>query len=253
MEVSSTTNPTGITDAPPASLPSTVEETLSRSPRFRILVVGNTGVGKSSLVANIFNVRPQEIDNIADGRAGSANIDREYTSDDYQCFALHDSNGFEPGSTEQWRIVKEFIRQRSKKSLPFEQRLHALWLCVETPRSGSRLLQTADEDLLKLAISRKIPVIVVFTKLDLLFNEFYSRAVRNQGEQGNRGIDPNKIAEDARISLRTSIEVFQQQFSLLKPKQFPWSHSKHSLNYVGVSTNHQFLGLGSCPLAFAQG
>ncbi|KAH0580106.1 hypothetical protein H2248_002915 [Termitomyces sp. 'cryptogamus'] len=31
-------------DVPPVSLPSTVEETLSRCPRFRILVVGNVAL-----------------------------------------------------------------------------------------------------------------------------------------------------------------------------------------------------------------
>lgn len=68
----------------------------------------------------------QDID-IADGRAGTANINREYISDDNPYFALHDSNGFEPGSTEHWTVIETFIRQRSQKNLPFDQRIHALW------------------------------------------------------------------------------------------------------------------------------
>ncbi|KAG6871992.1 hypothetical protein C0995_014091 [Termitomyces sp. Mi166 len=114
-------------NATPSWLSSTVEGKLSRSgPRFRILVVGNTGVGKSSLVANILNVSQQDID-IADGRAGTADINREYTSNERPCFALHDSKGFGPGSADHWKVVEDFIRQKSKKSLPFEERLHALW------------------------------------------------------------------------------------------------------------------------------
>ncbi|KAG6876265.1 hypothetical protein C0993_004623, partial [Termitomyces sp. T159_Od127] len=59
---------------------------------FRVLVVGN------------------DID-IAHSRVGMADIDREYTSDDNPRFALHDSKGFEPGFTDHWETVENFIRQ----------------------------------------------------------------------------------------------------------------------------------------------
>ncbi|KAG5717305.1 hypothetical protein E4T56_gene2414, partial [Termitomyces sp. T112] len=243
----------------PPSLPSTVDETLARCPRFRILVVGNTGVGKSRLIANIFSIDQEHID-IADGRAGTADIDREYTSKDNPRFLLHDSKGFEPGITNHWGIVEKFIRQRSKKGLPVEQRLHALWyrygnsdtsithryftyrLCIEAPRSGLRLMQTADEELLKLAMNQKIPVIVVFTKLDLLYNEFFLKATRRQDQQNNPSIDHDKVVEEARGSLRASIEVFRQQFDHLKIRRFSWSSTYQPLNYVAVSTNQKFLG-----------
>ena len=68
-------------------------------------------------------------------------------------------------------------------------------LFVETPRMGSRLLQTADEELLELAKKRewwhffdlphltdfvevKIPVIVILTKYDLLVMEHYRSCSR---------------------------------------------------------------------------
>ncbi|KAG6913994.1 hypothetical protein DXG01_002995 [Tephrocybe rancida] len=212
-----------MTTSPPDTLPSTVEETLARCSQFRILVVGNSGVGKSSLVSNIFNVRREDID-IADDRAGDADIDRGYTSDDNPRFILHDSKGFEPGRTENWEIVKEFIRQRCKKG-PIKDQLHAIWLCVETPRTGSRLMQTADEDLLKLATSCfvleldlthpavKVPVIVAFTKYDLLFNQYYSNMAKQGGEQTNA----SELAEkEAQTALDASIKEFQQQAKLLK-------------------------------------
>ncbi|KNZ71971.1 hypothetical protein J132_05247 [Termitomyces sp. J132] len=200
----------------PPSLPSTVDETLARCPRHHI--------------------------DIADGRAGTADIDREYTSKDNPRFLLHDSKGFEPGITNHWGIVEKFIRQRSKKGLPVEQRLHALWLCIEAPRSGLRLMQTADEELLKLAMNQKIPVIVVFTKLDLLYNEFFLKATRRQDQQNNPSIDHDKVVEEARGSLRASIEGFRQQFDHLKIRRFSWSSTYQPLNYVAVSTNQKFLG-----------
>ncbi|KAG5338323.1 hypothetical protein C0989_007561 [Termitomyces sp. Mn162] len=186
-------------DVPPVSLPSTVEETLSRCPRCDI--------------------------DIADGHAGTANIDREYTSDDNPRFALHDSKGFEPGSTDHWGIVQEFIRQRSKKGLSIEQRLHALWLCIETPRSGSRLMQTADEELFKFATDCKIPVIVVFTKFDLLCNEFYAKAARFQEEHADSSMVQDQVVNEAHSSLRASIEVFRHQTAI----ELRWSINKPTL------------------------
>ena len=85
--------------------------------------------------------------------------------------------------------------------------------CVVTPRTGTRLLQTGDEKLLKLAKECEsslfvawssayhrivnIPIIGVFTKYDLLINQFY---------QGN----PDTAEEKASASFDRSVKDLQQ-------------------------------------------
>ncbi|KAG6916000.1 hypothetical protein DXG01_008885 [Tephrocybe rancida] len=232
--------------SPPTTLPSTVEETLAFCPRFRILIVGNSGVGKSSLIRNIFNV-PQGIDqdiDVADGHAGHADINTGYMSEDNPRFVLHDSKGFEPGTTNNWDIVKVFIRRRCKEGSVKDQ-LHAIWLCVETPREGSRLTQTADEDLLKLAKSLKLPVIVVFTKYDILVKECYLNLVKNGGKQTNTSKILGDAEKAAKVSLDKSIETFKQEAGkiqnisrvskLLNPRQ------RHT-TFVPVSTEEKYHG-----------
>ncbi|KAG6811662.1 hypothetical protein H0H92_006375 [Tricholoma furcatifolium] len=164
-------------------LPSQVDETLAGCPRFRILVVGKvkiliwklsvqpySGIGKSSLVKNIFNVDPDKID-ISDHRAGEADIYREYMSRQVnRRFVLHDSRGFEHGSNDNFTKVENFLQLRQQGALP--ERIHAIWLCIETPLTGSRLLQTGDDELLKLAKKLNIPIIAVFTKYDDLVKQF---------------------------------------------------------------------------------
>jgi len=133
---------------------------------------------------------------------------------------LHDSQGFEPGKESEWKKVDEFIRKHNATSvedtdLALEKQIHAIWylichllrrmevphhadrLCIETPRTGSRLLQDGDEKVLDLAdhctiilnsvffllgltvIEVKIPIIVVLTKYDLLVNQYHIKAERS--------------------------------------------------------------------------
>ncbi|ESK81097.1 hypothetical protein Moror_13360 [Moniliophthora roreri MCA 2997] len=138
--------------------------------RFRILLVGNTGVGKSSLVKNVFNLDTKDID-IQHDRPGEADINRSYESDANPRFILHDSKGFEPGSENTWDAVEKFIRDRSSTDQPLKERVHTIWLCIQTPYTGSRLFEIGDQKLVGLADELQIPVIIVFTKYDFLYNE----------------------------------------------------------------------------------
>ncbi|KAI9428861.1 hypothetical protein H4582DRAFT_2090844 [Lactarius indigo] len=210
---------------PPDSLPSTVEATLAVCPRFRILVVGNTGIGKSSLVSSVFNIAIRDID-IAHDRVGKADIAHEYTSDTNPRFILHDSQGFEPGSLEKWEVVKKFIRGRCDEHLKPKDRLHAIWLCIETPCSGSRLMQTADEKVLELAADVKVAVIIVFTKYDVLFNEHYQAAKaaqRHLGEPANT----HEIRTDAEARAKHQLDELI-------------GTSQRRFEYVTVSTHPQY-------------
>ncbi|PPQ81511.1 hypothetical protein CVT26_010898 [Gymnopilus dilepis] len=173
----------------PASLPSQVDQTLDSCPRFRILLVGNSGVGKSSLVRHMFNVDPEKID-VADGRAGDADIEHEYESSDNPRFVLHDSKGFEAGSATNWDKVERFLR-RCQAYPDLSRRVHAIWFCLLTPRQGARLLEAGDEQLLKVAIELKIPIIGILTKYDLLINQFLRKKpkVDNPEEAASKSFD----------------------------------------------------------------
>ncbi|KAF8994924.1 hypothetical protein BDQ17DRAFT_1047689 [Cyathus striatus] len=203
-----------------ADLPSMVEEGLAVCPRFCILVVGNTGVGKSSLVSSVFNISLNDTD-IAHGREGRANIEFGYTSSDNPRFILHDSQGFAPGSTANWDIVERFIRNRSSVA-ELKDRIHAIWLCIETPRTGSRLLQTGDEKLLLLAKELNIQILAVFTKFDMLVNEHIRRARRARAPDSG-----------AREMAEKEFENRIQNFKASAQVDCVWISTKPSLSFVG--------------------
>lgn len=208
----------------PMGLPSQLEQTLDSCPRFRIILIGNSGVGKSSLVRHMFNVDPQKID-VAHDRAGDADIELEYESSDNPRFILHDSKGFEAGSSTNWDKVERFLR-RSQAYPELSRRIHAIWFCLLTPRQGARLLELGDERLLKLAIELNIPIITVFTKYDLLVNQFLMK-------EKSKTPKPEKLANSERKaseSLHSSGEKLQDIWKSLHSTKLPMAWVKMSIS-----------------------
>ncbi|KAG2098458.1 uncharacterized protein F5147DRAFT_763257 [Suillus discolor] len=134
-----------------------------KCPRFRILVV-MTGVGKSSLINHVFGVRRTIV---AHDRPGQASIDDESFSPQNTRFVLHHSEGFKPGREDNLDLVQDFIRRRS--AMPdLKDKLHAVWLCLQTPPAGECLLDTGTKNFLTWTTLENIPVILVLTKYDML-------------------------------------------------------------------------------------
>ncbi|KAI6101358.1 hypothetical protein F5141DRAFT_1218398 [Pisolithus sp. B1] len=135
--------------------------------RFRILVIGQAGVGKSTLIQRAFGIEQA----VNHARPGKTDIEKEFIPPQINRFILHDSQGFEAGIDYSDVLVKEFIVRR-KMQQHVKDRLHAVWLCLSTPIEDSEdiLLHCSVETFLKehRSVLQNIPTVVVFTKYDKL-------------------------------------------------------------------------------------
>ncbi|KAI0317455.1 hypothetical protein OF83DRAFT_1083580 [Amylostereum chailletii] len=129
----------------PTALVPTANELLRQCPRLRILVLGKTVQFDSS---------------------GVHDITTPLTSKGNNRFVLHDSQGFECGEEGNLQTVLNFIDEQAKMTA-LQDQLHAIWLCIEIPFANGRTFETGDERLLR-EVEGKVPIFVVFTKLDIL-------------------------------------------------------------------------------------
>ncbi|KAI6043665.1 hypothetical protein EDC04DRAFT_634294 [Pisolithus marmoratus] len=176
-----------IEEVVPVMRPTTKEPTrvVHQAPRFRLLVVGKSGVGKSTLLNRVFGV---EAANVAQDRPGEADIEKELTSPHDDRFIFHNSKGFEPGDSENYETVKSFIEKR-RRMPDIKDQLHAVWLCfqIPIPTHGERLLEDAAEVFLKgrKEVLGNTPTIIVFTKYDRLMS-FMRQKMPGDPEAGQR-------------------------------------------------------------------
>ncbi|KAG1718977.1 hypothetical protein EDB19DRAFT_770944 [Suillus lakei] len=193
-------------------------------PRFRILVIGKSGVGKSSLINHTFGVQNALASH---NKPGEASIDHELISPQNKRFVLHDSKGFEPGEEDNLKIVRNFIDRR--RAMPdLKNQLHAVWLCFEIPCTDGRLLETGTESFLNSKREGKlgnIPIVVVLTKYDKLLD----RMERTLDESSLRSLSEDDIKERTKKNAQDEL----QDICIAPLEKFAGSDIPH----VTVSTN----------------
>ena len=128
-----------------------------------ILLIGGTGVGKSSLLNLCFG---EDIARTGVGKPVTQHIDK-FTSKDIP-IVLFDSKGYEIGSEQEAQFQKEVIELCTETHGRIEDEPHLAWYCIQS--IGSRITDF-DIDIIRKIESSKIPIAIILTKSDLISEE----------------------------------------------------------------------------------
>ena len=128
-----------------------------------ILLVGGTGVGKSSLLNLCFG---EDMATTGVGKPITQHINK-FKSPNIP-IVLFDSKGYEIGSEQESLFQKEVIELCSETQNSIEDKPHLVWYCIQT--IGSRITDFDINIIRKIELS-DIPISIVLTKADLVSDD----------------------------------------------------------------------------------
>ncbi|KAL4064174.1 hypothetical protein V8B97DRAFT_1988980, partial [Scleroderma yunnanense] len=134
--------------------PAVARKHFDRIGRFRILVIGRSNAGKTTLLQRIcnttelpevFNSEGKKINVVVQGslERGEHNIEDELVFRSNTGIIFHDSRGFEAGSEQEVKLMQNFLTDRSAAT-KLERRIHAIWYCIPLTNS-ERPIVAAEE------------------------------------------------------------------------------------------------------------
>ena len=133
-----------------------------------ILVCGATGVGKSSLIKDYFEMEESAAPAIGnDGRARTTSVHRY--SPENSTIVLYDSAGYvfgESAKTYSRDIIGTIEDRKKNDPGDITNHIHEVWYCVS---AANKRFYKADQDLIQTIIDKfNVPVMVILTKVDLV-------------------------------------------------------------------------------------
>ena len=131
-----------------------------------ILICGVTGIGKSTLIRDIFAMSEAEGPEIGNrGRARTTGV-HPY-SPAGATMTLYDSQGYEIG-TDEHKYMKEVLKVIDDKISAhpdeMQEHIHEVWYCVSA--ANNRFFEADEKMIRKIRQKYKIPVMVILTKVD---------------------------------------------------------------------------------------
>lgn len=141
--------------------PEEITEIVQSPKKANVVVVGNSGVGKSTLINSVF--QSEELARTGTGESTTREL-KVYESRDLG-FRLIDTMGFEPGFLNQNNAIRA-IKKWSKDSIKNEdeeRQINMIWYCID---GTSKKMFKKNIDMLARATTvwKSVPIIVVITK-----------------------------------------------------------------------------------------
>jgi hypothetical protein len=143
-----------------------LQQSYKNTNHFNILLLGKTGVGKSTLINGIFEFSENEGAKTGDGKPITQKFE-EFTSDKRKGIRFIDSKGIEMGDhniNAVFNSAKELIEQKAREGDP-DKLIHCIWYCF---KSSNLRFETIEKETVSLLMNQyddnNLPIIIVITQ-----------------------------------------------------------------------------------------
>ncbi|KAH0433899.1 hypothetical protein CcaCcLH18_05651 [Colletotrichum camelliae] len=182
----------------------------------RILVCGNSGVGKSSLINRVFGVEKTKS---SERTRGKHNVKEEITWPGRPDLIIHDSEGFEAAGTNEFEAIEDFLKSKSNDEFDVDKRLHAIWFCLEV--NDPRPIQQSTEKLFLIIdkYAKDVPVVVIATKKDE-FEAVKEHELRTKYKKQGKRATEEQMEYHAADQLDIRLQKLEEEISGLDGGRF---------------------------------
>ena len=192
-----------------------LNQTFNHSNHFNILLLGKTGVGKSTLINGIFNFAENEGAKTGEGKPITKEFD-EFTSETRKGLRFIDSKGIEMGEhniNAVFESSKELIEKKAREGDP-DKLIHCIWYCF---KSSNLRFEDVEKETMTLLMNQyddnNLPIIIVITQnYDDEATEIMTKKIKEEFEFLNRDMTILPvIAKDKKIIKKNKQFVYEKE------------------------------------------
>lgn len=164
------------------------QEEIAKLPKINLMVIGKTGVGKSTLINAVFR---EELVKTGQGKPVTKHL-RKITKEGIP-LVLYDTKGLELSSEALEQVTEEIDETLKSLEDNPEEHIHMLWYCIQ---AGSNRIEDYEIDLIK-HFSEKLPVILVLTQ-----------------SIGEPALEFKKVLEDMNLPVAGIVNVLAKDYEI---------------------------------------